>query len=147
MRYALRAAIIVWALFSAGTAFGGVQDFGPFTLSIPKGWTAEKQSEGEIVTANVFSPDESFAFTFTLCPLMGLSLEETARSFSEGMGGTKPQLDKNGAYRFTFNEGASAALVSGRLQELGYYMLVTMTGDVKGNLDAVNGLIDSLEIK
>ncbi|MCR4818621.1 MAG: hypothetical protein K5841_06660 [Fretibacterium sp.] len=147
MRRFISLAIIGWCLFSVETALGWVQDFGPFTLSIPDGWTAEKQVEGEIVTANVFSPDESFAFTFTLCPLMGLSLEEIAESFSGGMGGTKPQLDKNGAYRFSFNEGASAALVSGRLRELGYYMFVTMTGDVKGNLEAVEGLIDSLEVK
>ena len=131
-------ALIILAL-SASLSYGEVQEFTKFTMDIPEGWTAKEDGQTVSVTKN----DETALVSVTIGPLKILTLEQVAEAFRENLGGTKLEKDKDGSYKFSFNDGNARTLLSQTGEE---YIFFVMDG-INTAGDEIISILSSLKDK
>ena len=132
----------VFAVFSAAMAFGGVQDFGKFTVDVPAGWTATPDDE----TVGIVKNDNTAAVSITYDSLDDATLEDVADAFLESLGGKNPAKEGDKLYTFTFtndNGVESKCYISGDDKN---YALIVVTGGENAP-DEVSAIMDSLQEK
>lgn len=133
-RSALLAVLAV--VLSAACAFGGVQDFGKFTLDIPKGWIATRKdwAEKELgMTVKITKKDKSSSMSVSFATRDKNAIEDLVVDWAHMEDdSSEPKLTDDGYYMFTFrNESRKKATCY--VMEVGeMYLCVEMTGrDVK----------------
>ena len=132
----------VFAVLSAAMAFGGVQDFGKFTVDVPAGWTAAQDDE----TVGIVKNDNTAAVSITYDSLDGATLEEAVDAFLESLGGKNPGKAGDKVYTFTFtndNGVESKCYISGDDKN---YALIVVTGG-ENAADEISGILDSVQEK
>ena len=133
--------VLALVVFAASTAFGGVQDFGAYTMDIPAGWTAEQDEETVIIVKN----DNSVSMSITYDTLDGSSVKDAAEAYCQELNGKNLQNTELGYnFQFTGESGVeSDCLVIG---DETHYALIVVTGGENAQ-DEVFGMIASINEK
>lgn len=132
----LFAAVLALALPFA--ALAAVQEFEHFTIDVPAGWTATQDGP----TVGIVADDKSASMSVTVSEIEGeMPLRDVAAQMSQALGGTTPEVDSDGDHSFTFNDGASNALITG--EDGKWYMMLVFTGQN----EALSGIMSSIKIK
>lgn len=135
-------ALVAVLVFVATAAFGAVQDFSKFSLDVPAGWSASEQDD----TVTLIADDKTASMTISVASTEGNSLEVVANSLSETLKGTKPEVDADGDYSFTFDNGngvTSHALITGAD---GMFCAFVMTG-IENKASDIQAILGSLKVK
>ena len=135
-------ALVAVLVFVATAAFGAVQAFSKFSLDVPAGWSASEQDE----TVTLIADDQTASLTISIASTEGKSLEVVANGLSEAFKGTKPEVDADGDYTFTFDNGngvTSHALITGADD---MFCAFVMTG-VENKGDEIQAILGSLKLK
>ena len=137
-RLALSALVLA---LTAACAFGGVQDFGRFTIDVPAGWTATQDDS----TVGIVKNDNTASLSITIDSTEGTPLKDIAEEFSKAFSGTKPEADSDGDYSFEFNQNGvnSHCIIT---SEEGEYALLVMTG-VENAPDDMQAILGSFKMK
>lgn len=135
-------ALVAVLVFVATAAFGAVQDFSKFSLDVPAGWSASEQDD----TVTLIADDKTASMTISVASTEGNSLEAVANGLSETLKGTKPEVDADGDYSFTFDNGngvTSHALITGAD---GMFCAFVMTG-IENKASDIQAILGSLKVK
>ncbi len=128
-------------VLAASAAFGGVQDFGRFTVDVLRGWTAEPDGSTVGITKN----DNTASLSITVDSMDGASLKEIADAFVVELNG-KNLTQGDGTYTFEAtnpNGVAMRCVLSGDGTD---YVLIVATG-YDNAPDEVSAMMDSLQEK
>ena len=137
-RLALSALVLA---LTAACAFGGVQDFGRFTIDVPAGWTATQDDS----TVGIVKNDNTASLSITIDSTEGTPLKDIAEEFSKAFSGTKPEADSDGDYSFEFNQNGvnSHCIIT---SEEGEYALLVLTG-LENAPDDMSAILGSFKMK
>ena len=75
--------VLALVVFAATAAFAEVKDFGPYTIDVPAGWTAEQDGE----TVGFVKNDNSASMSISYDTTDGATLKEIADAFVEALKG------------------------------------------------------------
>ena len=123
----------VTAIFSAVMAFGGVQDFGKFTVDVPEGWTAKQDVNGVFISKNGTDGKDLEAVSLSSDSANGHSAKEIADAFVWHWKDTfplifTPEVDEHGycEWYMVNSDGVKIRAVLGVEGEV--YVLIMMSG-------------------
>ena len=147
MRRLAAAAVLV--VLSAMAAFGAVQDFGEFTLDIPKGWKAEVKDELVDVILEITKSDKSSSMTFSYSGTGGevpfTGVDDWLDLYDSP---SKVEVTEDGYFTFTFKkeDGKKATLYARRASKArpDLYISVDMSGKDTQTMMAIR---DSFALK
>ncbi len=136
MKRFLIAAVLALALPFA--ALAAVQEFEHFTIDVPAGWSTTQDGP----TVGVMADDKSASMSVTVSEIEGgMPLRDVAAEMSKALGGTAPEVDSDGDHSFTFNNGASNAMITG--EDGKWFMMLVFTGQNP----ALGDIMGSIKIK
>ncbi len=100
-RFAVAVAFVV---LSAMAAFGAVQDFGEFTLDIPKGWTVKEHETAEkYIFVDIIKNDKSSSMSVSYELGEDYPIEDLIQDWAHmEQTATEPERTSGGYYTFTY---------------------------------------------
>ncbi|MBQ7594993.1 MAG: hypothetical protein IJU48_11680 [Synergistaceae bacterium] len=133
--------VLALVVFAATAAFAEVKDFGPYTIDVPAGWTAEQDGE----TVGFVKNDNSASMSISYDTTDGATLKEIADAFVEALKGKNLKETELGYnFQMTNDSGVeSDCLVIG---DKDHYALIVVTGGENAEAE-VMGMIASIEEK
>ena len=142
----IAAMLIVSSL--ASVSYGKIKDMGLFTVDLPVGWTAQKQSELSYLFRTT---DNSAGIELDIVMLEDISFEEALNILVKNLHGTKPRYDyEDKVYRFvfqnnriTFNAAAAGAASDGHEED--NILVVLIWAEVGRSV--VDRIINSIKFK
>ncbi len=132
MHFELETASLVLSFSLCIAASAAVKEFPKFSVDVPAGWSASEQDGTVILMAD----DKTASVSITRGDTDGASFVDLAKAFAKELKGTEPQ-EQDGVYVFTFNGGASTAILGGEGKE---YALMVMSGK-SDKFEAIMGSI------
>ncbi len=128
----MKRSVVIWAIlalmFSAVSAFGGVRDFGRFTLYVPGDWTATQQGD----TTILMKDDNTASMSITITEAEGSArymAESLASEFEETFESVStPERDSDGDYSWEMVNSYGVTTYAMLRVYDGEVMLITMTG-------------------
>ena len=118
-----------------------IRDVGSFTVAVPRNWSVLDEEKDAIILG---ADDDSAAVSIMVDDLEGVDPDLLAREVSRELGGTEPEPDDDGMYRFSFVQDdvrAEAFLVEDG--DADKYVLIILFGDTAN--PAVQEILGSLE--
>ncbi len=147
------AVAVVFVVLLAMAASGAVQDFGEFTLDIPKGWTVkENKTAEESIFMDIIKNDKSSSMSVSYEINEEYPVEDLIQDWANmEQTATEPERTRDGFYTFTFknNKGKKVTACGRQITRTdgergGAYLYVEMTGkDVK----TMTAIRDSFALK
>lgn len=139
-------------VLTAVSAFGAVQDFGKFTLDIPKGWRAEITDDAIEIIVEIQNNDNSSSMTFIYGAVSNgepLTFDEFIKDWPELYNNpSKINRTDDGYYTFTHtnDDGKKAAVYAREVYSGGraMYYSADMTGK---DIAAMKKIRDSFRLK
>ena len=124
-------------------AMGRVQTFGPLSVEVPSGWTAERQGSVTVIK----NAGENASVSVAVNSKGEATLTDITERLYVQMNGTGLEQDEDGDYTFQFESLAGAesfAIITDSGD--GRYILISVTGYKNENVqEALDAIVDSLD--
>lgn len=119
------------------------QDFGAFSMDVPKGWIASTEEGGAVA---VIAPNNEAAVTIGSEKLEGVNPDEGARILSRKLGGSEPQKTADGEYSFHFTRNGITSRSIFRARK-DHFILITVTDSTGKHQEAIDAMLESFKEK